>query len=259
MALLLPLALPAPPNQHLDSRSSTTTDRLPLPTFFRQELSSTSYLTLAMEDERLISAGCRAFLPDDNYSTHPHYYRDCLLLTRLGSSAATAISVILIVLVGFHRFVLKGLLLPAVYGPRYTNLDTRHQRHFSMHHLKLVVCSVSVPCIVKPLFLAALKGSHWSDPYSPGWEVTLGDVASIAVYLVSALMMFELLHVDDLKLLFVLHHIGTIMMVQGFLFMAYSLPAGDLVRISDSKTIADIALFWSKWTCLSFVILCIRF
>jgi hypothetical protein len=66
------------------------------------------------------------------------------------------------------------------------------------------------------------------------------------VYLVSALQMFELLHVDDSKLLIVLHHIGTIMMVQGFLYMAYSLPAGDLVRVPDSKTTADIALFWSK-------------
>lgn len=199
-----------------------------------------------MEAEGLISIGCRAFLSDDLDSTHSHHYRDCLLLTRMGSSAAPAATSILILLVGFHRYVFKGPLLPAVYGWRYTSLKPHHQRRLSLHHLDLIVRLISLVCVSKPLYLAALKGGQWSDPYSPGWESTLGDVASVAVHSVSAFKMFELLHVDDLKAIIVLHHIGTIMMIQGFLVMGYSLPAGGLARILDARTIADVTLFWSK-------------
>lgn len=201
-----------------------------------------------MEGERLFSASCRAFLSSESGQTQQsHYYHDCLLLTRLGSAAAPATTGILIALVAFNRYALKRSLLPAFYGSRYTNLEPRYQRQFSLLHLDLLVRLISLACITKPLFLAAFRGNHWSQPYSPGWDATLGDVVSIAVYAVSSFKMFELLHVDDLKLLIVLHHIGTVMMIQGFMAMASSVPAGGMARISDSITIANIALFWSKF------------
>jgi len=199
-----------------------------------------------MEADRLISTGCKAFLMDGISSTSSHYYRDCLLLTRLGSSAAPAATGILLILVGFHRYVFKGSLLPTVYGWRYTTLESRFQRQFSLQHLDLIVRLISLALVSKPLFLATFMGSQWSDPYSPGWESTLGDVASFAAYSVSAFKMFELLHVDDLKLIIVLHHIGTIITIQGFMIIGSSLSAEGLVRIMDARTIANIALFWGK-------------
>ena len=202
-----------------------------------------------MQPERLISSGCKSFLSEDVYLAHPHYYGDCVLITRLGSFMAPAIASLLITFFVVDRYVLQAFVLPALYGTNYTKMEPRFQRIFSITHLDWIVRLISLSTVSKGVFEVVFGGRHWSDSYfvNPSrTHATLGDVASIAVYLVCAFKTFELLRAQDLKLLIVLHHVGTIVMIQGFLSLAFNLPENGLSTIFHSRTLADIFGFWGK-------------
>jgi hypothetical protein len=211
-----------------------------------------------MQPERLISSGCKAFLSEDVYFAHPHYYGDCVLITRLGSFMAPAIASLLITFFVLDRYVLQAFVLPALYGTKYTKMETRFQRIFSITHLDWIVRLISLSTVSKGVFEVVFGGRHWSDSYFADPSIThatLGDVASVAMYLVCAFKTFELLRAQDLKLLIVLHHVGTIVMIQGFLSLAFNLPENGLSTIFHSRTLADMFGFWgkriSKSTCFS--------
>ncbi|KAJ5332916.1 uncharacterized protein N7506_006699 [Penicillium brevicompactum] len=200
-----------------------------------------------MQPERLISSGCKAFLSEDVFFAHPHYYGDCMLITRLGNYMAPAIASLLITFFVMDRFVLQAFVLPALYGKHYTNMEARFQRMFSITHLDWIVRMISLATVSKGVFEVVFGGRHWSDTYfvDPSrTHATLGDVAAIAMYLVCAFKTFELLRAQDLKLLIVFHHVGTIVMIQGFLSLAFNLPENGLSTIFHSRTLADMFGFW---------------
>lgn len=118
---------------------------------------------------------------------------------------------------------------------------------FGLRHVGIVARVASFVLILKPALMVAFANKNWFDPYSHGSDFTLGDMAFISVMITSAFHLFELIFDQSIKPLMVLHHLGSIFIIQGFLPVAIGLPKTKYLELNGALGMMNVALYWGMF------------
>ncbi|KAE8419483.1 hypothetical protein BDV36DRAFT_294077 [Aspergillus pseudocaelatus] len=193
----------------------------------------------------LYDAGCRTLLAHGTKTTSDPTFRECLVLTRITSSAGLLTSVLVILFVIMHRYVFTVDNLNRVYGKSYSLLEPRQQNRLRFHHLDLFAKVISLAFISQPVFLVLWRGHSWSDSYYTQSHFTYGDSAYVGTAIVAALFLFDISSSESLGLLPFVHHVGSIITIQGYYWWSVGQPIDMDAGVGKAKTMANICLLWA--------------
>lgn len=203
--------------------------------------------------ERLSSVGCKDFLSASTVES-PVLPGFCLFVTRSSSYDALIFCALCIGYVLFNRAVLGSFLLDFIYGDKYSCMKECDKNTFRLRHVGIVARTASFLLILKPTIMVAFANKNWFDPYSQGSDLSLGDTAFISVMITSAFHLFELIFDQTLKPLLVLHHLGSIFIIQGFLPAAIGLRQSNYLELNGALAMMNVALYWGM-SIISFLLL----
>ncbi|KAE8340805.1 hypothetical protein BDV24DRAFT_164024 [Aspergillus arachidicola] len=211
--------------------------------------------------DTLSSVGCKDFLPADTLEGQS-LTGFCLLITRSSSYDAILFAIICVVYVLFNRLVLGSSILDFIYGAKYSSMRHAEKRTFRLRHIGILARTTSFLLILKPAFMVAFGNKEWSEPYAQGSNVLLGDAAFFSVMITAAFHLFELVFDPSLKPLLVVHHLGSIFVIQGFLPSTVSLPKAQYLELNRALGMMNVALYWAvldaPLVVLSYVIAVLR-
>ena len=202
---------------------------------------------------KIYDAGCRSLLAHGTKTTSDPMFRECLVLTRITSSAGLLTSILVILFVIMHRYVFTTYNLNKLYGKSYSLLEPRQQSRLRFHHLDLVAKLISLVFISQPVVLVLWRGRSWSDSYYTQSDFTLGDSASVGTITVAALFLFDISSSETLGLLPFVHHVGSIITIQGYYWWSVGQPIDMDVGVGKATTMASICLLWGKVSRSDFV------
>jgi hypothetical protein len=143
-----------------------------------------------------------------------------------------------------NRLVLGPFLLDLIYGEKYSSMKEADKRAFRLRHIGIFARTTSLLLVSKPAFMVALKSKEWSDPYSQGSNITLGEVAFFSIMITAGFHLFELIFDQSLKPLLIIHHLGSIMVIHGFLPALMSLPKAQNMELNRAISMANVTLYW---------------
>ncbi|KAJ5328691.1 hypothetical protein N7452_009081 [Penicillium brevicompactum] len=116
---------------------------------------------------------------------------------------------------------------------------------FGLRHVGIFARVTSFLLILKPALMVAFANKNWFDPWSQGSDFSLGDMAFISVMITSAFHLYELIFDQSLKPLMVVHHLGSIFIIQGFLPVAIGLPKTKYLELNGALAMMNVALYWA--------------
>ncbi|KAE8131069.1 hypothetical protein BDV38DRAFT_289052 [Aspergillus pseudotamarii] len=198
----------------------------------------------------LYDAGCRTLLAHGTKTTSDPTFRECLVLTRITSSAGLLTSILVILFVIMHRYVFTVYYLTRVYGKSYALLEPRQQSRLRCHHLDLFAKVISLAFIAQPVFMVLWRGRSWSDFFSTKSDFTFGDSASVGTATIAAAFLFEIASSETLGLLPFVHHVGSILTIQGYYWWSVAQPIDMDAGVGKAKTMANICLLWAFFACI---------
>lgn len=193
--------------------------------------------------DRLSSVGCRDFLSTKTLES-PSLHRFCVIATRTSGYDALLFTMLCVSYVLLNRLVLGPFLLDLIYGEKYSSMKEADKRAFRLRHIGIFARTTSLLLVSKPAFMVALKSKEWSDPYSQGSNITLGEVAFFSIMITAGFHLFELIFDQSLKPLLIIHHLGSIMVIHGFLPALMSLPKAQNMELNRAISMANVTLYW---------------
>ncbi|PYH29167.1 uncharacterized protein BO87DRAFT_430834 [Aspergillus neoniger CBS 115656] len=148
--------------------------------------------------EPLYAAGCRDY-PD---------YNECALFIKLATFTPAQGILTFTVICGFlNHYVFCSSRLRTIYGPKYLALARDEQRRVGVLHVGIVMKVTAFCLLATPLYFIQLRNHTWLDP-GPIPCLTLAEMAAGAIASFAALSLFDLIYSDNIKLVYVLHHLG---------------------------------------------------
>ncbi|PHH90379.1 hypothetical protein CDD83_3865 [Cordyceps sp. RAO-2017] len=193
--------------------------------------------------ERLYASGCI------RYPSHAQEY--CFLLTRIATFAGSQLLCLLTVVCALlNQFVFTHARLCRIYGPRFAELGHADRRRLRLLHVGIVMKLSAFLFVAVPAYHVAARGSAWADTCVAG--MTMSDMATVAVFSFGALCLFDFIYDDNLRVIYIMHHVGTLVVMQGTLALVMTLPARDMdgAGIIRMVQVMEITLAWVLFSSL---------
>ena len=196
--------------------------------------------------ERVYNAGCKALiLPGAGDQI---LYRECLAATRINSYDAILLSLILLFGAALNRVMLDSRAFHSLYGPMYGALTTREQQRFCFHHVNVALKGILLACVSSSIVQITIGGKGWTDPYYHNSPVTLWETSTFAGYIVVAVSLLDLIYDTSLRVIYMVHHVGVFLAVQGLLFLIVTAPIARAQEMRYLGNMCEIGMFWGKLT-----------
>ncbi|KAI9934829.1 hypothetical protein AWENTII_005642 [Aspergillus wentii] len=198
--------------------------------------------------DQFYAIGCRdLLLPNETTSIA---YQNCVTLTRIGTYVGPLLGIFVLVCVFVTRFFFSPSILTGIYGKSFTSLSPRDQRQFRLHNTWPVLNLIALPFIALPIFQVVLGNREWSDSFFGNSAITFQDSAISSSTLVIALNAYELVYDENLRPLYVFHHVGSLLGLQGFAINALSMPLQGTEKMNQYLKAADVCSFWIFFSCI---------
>lgn len=187
--------------------------------------------------DRLYASGCQ------NYTSSVK--EECLAMARIGSFAGCQLFCTLLVLYnGLNRYLFSSSRLSKFYGPKYSNRSPRDQRHLRLIHVGLLMSSMAAPSIAIPISMVLWGEYTWLDSFGTG--ITLADMAIVPVVAFPAWAVFDLIYSEKLPPLYIMHHLGIVLAMEGTATMIMNLPTNDESRVVYMSQALQVITIWGK-------------
>lgn len=143
-----------------------------------------------------------------------------------------------------NHYVFRPLHLGSLYGPKFLYLPREDQRRVSVLHVGILIKIFAFVSLVIPAYRIGIQHGSWSDP---GWPsgLTLGDMGTYSSAAFAALGLFDLVYSDNVRIIYVLHHLGTVVWLHGVWATFLSLPP-TAARSEQFQLICEVSLSWGK-------------
>ncbi|OGM47317.1 hypothetical protein ABOM_003877 [Aspergillus bombycis] len=189
--------------------------------------------------ERLYNAACKTFILQ-----HPTLHQECLAATRINTYDGISLSGILLFGAALNRVMLDSRALHSLYGPMYGALPAREQQRFCFHHVNVVLKGLLLVCVSSSIAQVTIGGKEWTDLYYDAWPVTLWETSTFAGYIVVAVSLLDLIYDTSLRLIYVVHHMGVLLAVQGLVFLIVNAPVERAQELRYLGKMSEIGMFW---------------
>lgn len=197
--------------------------------------------------DRLHSLGCKDFLSNTTTLESPILPDVCLHIARLSSYDGLVFCALCILYVLFNRLLMVSPLLKFTYGEKYTSMKEANQCTFRLRHIGILARTTSFLLISKPALMVAFRNKAWYEPYSQGSNFTLGDATFFSVMITAAFHLFELIFDQSLKPLLVVHHLGSLFIIQGFIPTVMGLPQTEYLQLNNALGMLNVTLYWGMY------------
>ncbi|KAE8379792.1 hypothetical protein BDV26DRAFT_280007 [Aspergillus bertholletiae] len=130
------------------------------------------------------------------------------------------------------------------YGPMYGALTAREQQRFCFHHVNVVLKGILLICVSSSIVQVTIGGKQWTDLYYHNMSVTLWETATFAGYIVVAVSLLDLIYDTSLRVVYMVHHVGVLLAVQGLIFLIVNVPIQRAHEMRYLGNISEIGMFW---------------
>ncbi|KAE8359090.1 hypothetical protein BDV27DRAFT_162961 [Aspergillus caelatus] len=130
------------------------------------------------------------------------------------------------------------------YGPMYGALTAREQQRFCFHHVNVVLKGILLICVSSSIVQVTIGGKEWTDPYYHNSSVTLWETSTFASYIVVAVSLLDLIYDTSLRRVYMVHHVGVLLAVQGLVFSIVNAPVERAQEMRYLGNMSEIGMFW---------------
>ncbi|RAK73799.1 uncharacterized protein BO72DRAFT_451326 [Aspergillus fijiensis CBS 313.89] len=173
----------------------------------------------------------------------------CRLLVRSGTFGPTLLVDLTVFCALLTQFVFTSPLLRGIYGTKFAALTPAEQRRVGLLHVGIVMKVWGFVFIAVPSYRIIVQGQYWDEQgLVPG--MTLADMATTSVMAFGALGLFDLIYSESLRPIYLLHHLGTLVFLHGYLYMVMSLPTAPEKSAEGLERLAllvQICLTWGMF------------
>ncbi|KAJ5178696.1 hypothetical protein N7492_001906 [Penicillium capsulatum] len=143
-----------------------------------------------------------------------------------------------------NHHVFSPSRLGALYGPKFRSLSREEQRRVGVLHVGILMKILAFVSLGTPAYLILVENRSWLEPAWPS-GLRLSDMAIVSVGAFGALSLFDLIYSENLRMIYLLHHLGTLAWVHGLWAMFMALPAFQTAaRFDQFRLICEISLSW---------------
>ncbi|KAL4880254.1 hypothetical protein BJY04DRAFT_219257 [Aspergillus karnatakaensis] len=184
---------------------------------------------------RLYASGCRGY---------DHHVQDaCLAQSKIGSFAVSQLLCALLVLCSLmHKYLFTTARLTRLYGSVYQTAPPQEKQHLRVVHVGVVMKFLAVPTMMVSLSLVHLGGYRWSDYLAP--YITVLDLTAFSGCCLGASALFDLIQDDNIRPLYIVHHLVMLLAMQGTGALIMTLPTDDERRIMETFQAFKFGTTW---------------
>ncbi|RAH85468.1 hypothetical protein BO86DRAFT_386403 [Aspergillus japonicus CBS 114.51] len=173
----------------------------------------------------------------------------CRLLVKSGTFGPTLLVGLTVFCALLTQFVFTPQRLRSIYGTKFAALTPAEQRRVGVLHVGIVMKVWAFVFLAIPSYRILVQGQYWDERgLVPG--LTLADMGTTSVMAFGALSLFDLVYSENLRPIYLLHHLGTLAFLHGYLYMVMSLPAAPEKTAEGLERLVllvEICLTWGTF------------
>lgn len=168
----------------------------------------------------------------------------CVEMVKSATFGSFRVLSLTIICALLNHYVFRPVHLGGLYGAKFLSLPREDQKRVSVLHVGILIKIFAFISLAIPAYRIGIEHGSWSDP---GWPsgLTLGDMGTYSAAAFAALSLFDLVYSDNVRIIYVLHHLGTVVWLHSVWATFLSLPT-TAARTEQFGLICEVSLSWGK-------------